>query len=495
MTGLPGQPAPPPALPDLDAVAALIDRWRAGLDLLASADATISSRGAASGWAGPAAVAARSAGDGLAHGLAEAVLDGARTIRSLEEWSDQLAPLSAERDHLLRRIDGAAAEVARLTLVPDNTFASPVLRTRAWQQHADLCADLAAWQARLSAADRAAIEALAAPAPFDALAADRDPRHRDAAESTRRALAEAAAAGVPAHLLTYEPDAFNGDGAVVIAFGDPVAAAHTGVVVPGITNDAATIDLQSLGAMSIEAAAAARSARACTIAWVGYDAPSHPALHGGRIDPRELKDLIRTAGEGAAEDGGHELVEFVDEVRETNPLTDVTVIGHSYGSTTTAHAAVDGLATDRLVVLGSPGLGDEVDRVGDLGLPDGAVFVGAADRDPVTWLGGPHRLAGHEVDTHGVGLGDDPTKADFGATRIAGAAGREFHLDSLDELVLNHNSYFEPGSTFVESIAAVVVGQQPAVVPRRTASGDALMGRWTVGEVMHETSRWWPGRG
>jgi pimeloyl-ACP methyl ester carboxylesterase len=362
MTGLPGHPAPPPALPEIEAIDALVHHWQRGIDQLVSADVTIRTRGVATGWAGPAATAATRAGDSRSHDLAAAVLNGTAAIRSLEEWSGHLAQLRAERDDLLIRIDAAGAELARLAPMPDNTFASPVLRTRAWQQHRDLCADLTSWQARVSKAESGVIDALAAPDPVDALENDSAPRHQAAAESTRRALAEAAAARIPAYLLSYEPDAFGGDGEVVIAFGDPVAASHTGVVVPGITNDAATIDVQSLGALSIEAAATARSTRACTIAWMGYDAPSHPALHGGRLDPRELRDLLRTTGEGAAEDGGHELVDFVAETRAANPHTDVTVIGHSYGSTTAAHAAIDGLTADRLVLLGSPGLGDGVDR-------------------------------------------------------------------------------------------------------------------------------------
>jgi pimeloyl-ACP methyl ester carboxylesterase len=273
---------------------------------------------------------------------------------------------------------------------------------------------------------------------------------------------------------------------VVIAFGDPVSATHTAVVVPGITNDAATIDLQSLGAISLQAAATARtsrSVRTSTIAWMGYDAPSHPALHGGRLDPRELRDLVRTIGEDAAEDGGHELVDFVDELRETNPHTDVTVVGHSYGSTTTGHAAVDGLAADRLVLLGSPGLGDGVDRAPDLGLPATAIFVGAADRDPVTWLGGPHRIAGHEVDTHRVGLGDDPAQKEFGATRLAGPPGRAFHLDSLEQVVINHNAYLAPGSHFTDNVAAVVVDERPTTTAGRSVSGDELLAGWAVRET------------
>jgi thioesterase domain-containing protein len=492
MTGLPEQLAPPPALPDLDAASALTHVWRTSIDQLVAADIMISTRGVAAGWAGPASGAALRAGQQGLHDLAEAVLSGMRAVGILDDWARHLKQLRVERQHLLGRIDAASADLARLALLPDNTLATPALRSRAWQQHRELCAAIASWQAQLSAADRAAIDALTAPDPVDALAADRDPRHREAAESTRRSLAEAASAGIAAYLLEFEPDAFSGDGQVVIAFGDPVAATHTAVVVPGITNDASTIDLQSLGALSLQAAATSRKARTCTIAWMGYDAPSHPALHGGRLDPRELTDLVRAVGEDAAEDGGRELAEFVDEVREVNPHTDVTVIGHSYGSTTAAHAAVDGLATDRLVFLGSPGVGDEVDRASDLGLPSGTVFVGAADRDPVTWLGGPHRIARHDIETHGVGLGDDPSQAEFGATRIKGADGRRFHLDSLDQVVLNHNVYLAPGSQFTDNVAAVVVNEQPTTTRGRTTSGEELLARWGVHEAGRLLTLRWP---
>jgi hypothetical protein len=492
MTGLPGQVSPPRSLPDPNAVAALLRDWRDDIEKLVAADILISSRGVPEGWAGPAAEAALQAGNQHSHDLVETVLSGERAVRALDDWTEQLRRLHRERDAILTRIDAAGAELSRLAPLPDNTLATPALRSRAWQQHRDLCAAIASWQDDITQADAAVIAALDAPAPLDALASDHDPRHRDAVASARRALAEAAVAGTSAYLLEFDPDAFGGDGRVVMAFGDPATATHSAVVVPGITNDASTIDLQALAALSLEAAAAARSGRTCTIAWMGYDAPSHPAIHGGRLDPRRLPNLLRTVGEGAAEDGGHELVDFVAETREANPHTDVTVIGHSYGSTTVGHAARDGLDADRLVVLGSPGLGDEVDRASDLGLPAGAVFVGAADRDPVTWLGGPHRIAGHEVDTGGVGLGKDPSRTGFGAIRIAGDNGERFHPTSPGQVVLNHNSYFVPDSGFTGNVAAVVTGEAPATVPSRAASGDRLLAQWTVDEVMHETSRWWP---
>lgn len=495
MTGLPADPAPPPPLPDVEQVSALLHDWQASVDQLVAADVLICTRGDATGWVGPASEAAGRSGEQTAHDLAEVVLSGVRAMRALDDWTRQLTRLRRDRDDLLARIDAASADLARLAPLPDNTLVSPVLRERAWQRHRALCAALTSWQERLAAADATVVAALMAADPVDALGADRDPRHRDAALSSRRALAEAAAAGIPAYLLSYEPDAFGGDGQVVIAFGDPTAAEHTAVVVPGITNDASTIDLQSLGALSLEAAAASRGARTCTIAWMGYDAPSHPALHagsgGGRLDPRELKDLGRTLGEDAAEEGGHELIEFVDEVRDANPDTDVTVVGHSYGSTTAAHAAVDGLATDRLVLLGSPGVGDGVDRVAELGLPAGAVFVGAADRDPVTWIGGPRRVGGHTIDTHGVGLGEDPARKEFGAIRLAGADGEEFHLNSLEQVVLNHNAYLAPGSQFAENVAAVVVGQTPSTTQGRTTPGEALLAAWTADEASRVVAPLW----
>ena len=74
------------------------------------------------------------------------------------------------------------------------------------------------------------------------------------------------------------------------------------------------------------------------------------------------------------------------ESRDGDPAH-LTAIGHSYGSTTTGHAAHDhGLPVDDLVVVGSPGLGGDVDNADDLGVDPDHVWAGVNSRDPVAYL-------------------------------------------------------------------------------------------------------------
>ena len=109
----------------------------------------------------------------------------------------------------------------------------------------------------------------------------------------------------------------------------------------------------------------------------------------------------------------------------------LSVVAHSYGSTTAALAAHDhGLDADELVLLGSPGAGRAVDDVTDTGLGAGHVWVGAHSRDPVTWLG--NHGAWHLEALEGLGLGDDPAEDDFGARRLRAESEGDPHTSYLD---------------------------------------------------------------
>jgi hypothetical protein len=323
-------------------------------------------------------------------------------------------------------------------VLPDVRTDAPALRAGAWQRHDELSAGWRGWEAAVRHAEDELDAALHAPASgthedhLDAayralLALDSSP----AAEATRAALAEA---GDDTFLLDFDPAAFHGDGSAVIAYGAPSAADHVAVVVPGMTTDVLAIGDVATMALAVRGAAQSRAPRERTaaVAWVGYDAPADDDLHHGRLELRDLADTIRVAGPEAAEVGGAELRDFVDET--TSHDQDVTVVGHSYGATTAARAAADGLDADRLVLLGSPGAG--VDHARDLHLP---TFVGAADLDAITWIGQPDR--------HHTGpLGADPATAEFGATRIPTNAPAAPHLDQIGRFATIHCTYLAPAS-------------------------------------------------
>jgi pimeloyl-ACP methyl ester carboxylesterase len=289
---------------------------------------------------------------------------------------------------------------------------------------------------------------------------------------------------VDVNLIVYQPGAFGGDGAVAVGYGDPDTADNTAVIVPGITNDGTTIPGNANDAYTLYTEAIRNGESAATIAWMGYDAPSwnpENAL-GWPGDGLDMGSVVR---EDKAIEGGATLADFVDGLRATDEgdRSHLSVIGHSYGSTTAAHGAHDhGLDADSLTLIGSPGAGgDDVDRVGDLGMPDGKVYVGAADNDFVTWLGRDGDL----------GMGRDPAQADFGATVFPVAPGDEFHADTLGQGVENHTSYFNPETNqqSVDNLAAIVRGDEPEVTGGRTQDANDMALDWARDEVVHQVEQ------
>ncbi len=215
------------------------------------------------------------------------------------------------------------------------------------------------------------------------------------------------------------------DGFAAELFGDLDLATSVAVVVPGMGSD--------LGNFSSRVAYDARRLfgnhlDTAVIAWTGYDAPDGlPALSS-----------IEVMTDGKARTGGVQLAGFLGAVGlETSSLT--TVIGHSYGSLTVGHAIRNGMTADRVVFIGSPGVG--VDHVRDF--PDGAVgeyYAAEVHGDPVAAL---------------ERFGDSPTDPDFGATVYdAGNA------DSLSPLG-RHSEYFDDG-TAVSNLRTIVSGGQPS---------------------------------
>jgi pimeloyl-ACP methyl ester carboxylesterase len=178
--------------------------------------------------------------------------------------------------------------------------------------------------------------------------------------------------------------------------------------------------------------------------WLGYDAPD------------SFYDTA-TLTEGRAEDGGGRFADTIDGLRASRPYDSahVTAIGHSYGSTTVAHAATDHhIDVDDVVLVGSPGAGGGTDNAGDLGIGSDHVWVGRNSEDLVATLGdhgwvNPGNLTG-------VGLGNDPSEDDFGANR--------FQAEDIDRSgwhrgVGQHGNYFRSDSESLYNIGRVVDGQ------------------------------------
>ena len=122
----------------------------------------------------------------------------------------------------------------------------------------------------------------------------------------------------------------------------------------------------------------------------------------------------------------------------------LTVIGHSYGSTTTGTALRDHVTgVDDAVLVGSPGA--NVEHASDLHVPTGHVFVGASSRDPISY-------------TDRFGL--DPTHERFGAVRFQ---AEDVTRNSWRVDIDDHGKYFEVKTESLSNIVHIVVGDYDGI--------------------------------
>ena len=271
----------------------------------------------------------------------------------------------------------------------------------------------------------------------DLLADTGTARHANAIRVRDALDAQAARTGADTYLLTYQPARFGGQGRAAVAIGNPDTATRTTVVVPGTGNSVQSGWLSTTEASDVFAETAAASGEPTSlVAWMGYDAPD------SMLDPR-------VAVTGLAHRGAELLAADVNALAVTGRAgSRVTVVGHSYGSTTVADAAAGyGMHSTDVVLVGSPGT-DLARTAADFHLPPGGhVYVGSASTDPVTTLSG---LA--------VSLGADPAADGFGSTRFkAEVPGFTWQMWS------EHSRYFAAGSESLFSIADIAAGNGAAL--------------------------------
>ena len=247
-------------------------------------------------------------------------------------------------------------------------------------------------------------------------------------------------------LWLYDPGAFDGDGRIAVAVGDLDTADDVAVRVPGITNDG--LDAPKLTQEAINIFESARYAgdgsSVASMMWLGYDAPD--AFYD-----------TATLTEGRAEDGGERFSDAIEGLRASRPsdVAHLTAIGHSYGSTTVAHAATDHhVDVDDVVLVGSPGAGGGVDHADELGVGADHVWVGRNSEDLVAALGDHGWVGAHTLG--GAGLGNDPSEDDFGAHRFQAedVTRSGWHRDTGQ-----HGNYFNVDTESLYNIGRVVDGR------------------------------------
>jgi Alpha/beta hydrolase len=299
-------------------------------------------------------------------------------------------------------------------------------------------------------------------------------RNAEAADAAVEAIEER---GLPAQLYLYDPTAFAADGRVGVVAGNLDTADHVGVLVPGVGHDGGdAVSVSERAGNLAEATERAGIDDVAVIGWLGYDAPDN-------VLPGSDRDALAVVTTDAADAGGAALNDLVDGLRvaDVGQPMHLTVIGHSYGSTTVAQGTHDhSMLVDDLVFVGSPGLGPGVDHVSDLGPGAQHVWVGANSRDPVVSLGDNGWLNGGIV---GVGLGNDPAEDDFGATRFR-AESMTRATQATFTAVADHSKYFDHDTESLSNLAYIMSGQ-----PERVVIAPSITDSWWSGPVDPEWSR------
>ncbi|QSQ17692.1 alpha/beta hydrolase [Myxococcus landrumensis] len=260
------------------------------------------------------------------------------------------------------------------------------------------------------------------------------------ANAVQKQLERTAKEAGSAQLLVYDSSFVKGEGRAAIVAGNLDTAKHVSVSVPGLNSDVrGYMDNITSDALRLHKAAGTQRGEVATVAWMGYDAPG----------------FQNVASDNAAENGAKLLASDVAGIRASREGNQphLTVIGHSYGSTTASIAAdKNNLQADDLVLIGSPGAGS-AKSVKDYEpqLSNGHVWSGSASKDFVSWLNGSN--------LPGDPLGQDPSENKFGAKRFTAEAADRGDKSNMGD----HSKYYNEGSESLANLADIVTGNYGGV--------------------------------
>ena len=206
----------------------------------------------------------------------------------------------------------------------------------------------------------------------------------------------------------------SGDGRLVEVHGDLDRATKVAIYVPGF---ATTIDdyLDRPKAKRLVDGLRNADPDVAVIDFLDYDPPDW-----------DITEAPLVAGEDRATAGARRLAALVADLRSRGmSADDITVIGHSYGSTLVGISLSQfQLDVGQVAVLGSPGLGAAIEHRFDLNRPEVEIWAGAATGDVIRY-----------APAHGA----DPASSAFGARPIEtdGSTGHSQYLQgqSLRSLI------------------------------------------------------------
>ena len=230
---------------------------------------------------------------------------------------------------------------------------------------------------------------------------------------------------------------------VAIGIGDFDKAQHIGVYVPGkgTTVRGSLLDCVTKSEGLITAAQGLRKSSYATVAWLGYDAPL------------SIPDVANTHRANAGADRLENFLEGLRAIpRHSQEKLHLTLLGHSYGSTTSGIAAshVSPNVVDDLVLFGSPGSGVQLGA--EYRVPEGHRWVSA-----VPYPGDMVQGIGTDIN-----FGRNPTEMPA-FRHITGDAteGETYHTIPRGPFG-NHSTYLEGGTKTQKNMAEIVAGLEPS---------------------------------
>ncbi len=184
------------------------------------------------------------------------------------------------------------------------------------------------------------------------------------------------------------------------------------------------------------------------VAWIGYDSPAMPPS-------------VEVWGSDHAQAGGDELVGFLTDItatRDWDPGQNLSVIGHSYGTTTAAFALAE-TPVENFIMLGSAGIDASIPTVDSLMVDPDNVWASEAMGDSIADLGrGDIELWGffdipiiNDAISGGVHEHQiDPTSDAYGANVFSSETGMGVNADG--QPVLLEGSTGHPSTPQLEAL-------------------------------------------